>query len=79
MIFTKTPETDIPKLLKFIRTQLPLAEVKSESSTSVAFRTPFSTFENIAPILEQLDRERYAYGVEGFGVGQNSLRDNYAR
>lgn len=66
-------------MLRFIRTKLPAAEVKFESSTTVSFRTPFDNYENIVLVLEELERERERYGIGGFGVAQNSLRDNYAR
>lgn len=46
----------------------------------VSFRTPRDKHhDNIVPVLEQLDRERDVYGIGGFCVAENSLRDNYAR
>lgn len=67
-------------MLRFIRRELPVAEVKFETSTTVAFRTPFNTdHKRIVSVLEQLESRRETYGIGGFGMAQNSLRDNYGR
>lgn len=50
-----------------------------ETETTVVIRIPAPFFAYIPPVLEVLEENKQEYGIGGFGVSQNSLRDNYRR